>query len=227
MTINPPPLRRVCVGEGAVGLHPNVRGGLETAYTPGTGVGTYGSRIQLPLSEMKFSRIHIPIQSGKKKTSLRALNTTVERFGWDVLDDGTGSLWTGKPAAGSYTRTRTVPNRGNWRGGQPMEICLTPVKQGRPRGQIFRFRVSKSTRVEQLARIAAATQGNWAWMTDLNGRRVDRADWLALGDVLYSRQQGVNQPAKGLGVRPPNGKPLKPLMKPFDINPGKAKNFDW
>ena len=161
---------------------------------------TYRSGIQLPVSEMRLCRIHLPTQSGKKKTSLRALTTTVERFGWDVLDDGTGILWTGKPATGGYTRTQTFPTKGNWRGGQPMEISLSPVKHSRPRGQVFRFRVSGTTRVEQLARIAAATQGNWAWMTDLKGRRVDRADWLALGDVLYSRQQGVNQPAKGLGV---------------------------
>ena len=127
----------------------------------------------------KRCRFHFRTRDGKYVTSLRALDTTAERFGWDALDDGTGINWVIRSTAGSYATTRTVPLKGNWRGGWPMFISTHPSKVSTVKGHCFRFRVGKSTRQEHLLLIAAATQGNWAWMTGLNGRRIDRADWLA------------------------------------------------
>ena len=127
----------------------------------------------------KLCRFHFRTRDGKYVTSLRARTTTMELFGWDALDDGTGINWISKPAAGGYTQTRTFPRQGNWRGGWPMFISTHPSKVGTVKGHCFSFRVGKSTRVEHLLLIAAATQGPWAWMTDLNGRRISKADWLA------------------------------------------------
>jgi len=136
---------------------------------------------------LKRSRFHFRTRDGKHVTSLRALNTTAERFGWDALDDGTGINWVIRGPAGSYTTTRTVPLKGNWRGGWPMFISTHPSKTSTVKGQCFRFRVGKSTRQEHLLLIAAATQGDWEWMTDLDGRRVSRADWLEA-----ARRSGVS-----------------------------------
>jgi hypothetical protein len=67
-----------------------------------------------------------------------------------------------------------------WVGGHRMRICRSSVRSGQPRKLTHRFRVGKSATLVDLAALAAATKGEWFWMTDFRGARLARADWLAL-----------------------------------------------
>jgi len=41
-----------------------------------------------------------------------------------------------------------------------------------------RFRITANAKASDLCRLARATQGDWCWMTDLNGHRFDKDEWL-------------------------------------------------
>jgi hypothetical protein len=136
---------------------------------------------------MTYSRVRIPTLDGRNTTTLQALTTTVERFGWEVLDDGTGTNIPNKPVSGPYTGTRSLPVRPNLKWGTRMEISLHAGKHSRAKGKVFRFRVTSSSRKEHLVLIALATKGDWGWMTDMEGKRISRDLWLD-----WARRGGVS-----------------------------------
>jgi hypothetical protein len=41
-----------------------------------------------------------------------------------------------------------------------------------------RFRITTNATASDLCRLARGTQGDWCWMTDLDGYRHDREEWL-------------------------------------------------
>jgi len=102
----------------------------------------------------------------------------IRMLGWGVLDDGFGEY--GQPARGTgYTTTRPLGRAKAHKGGTPMRISFHPSKYSTQPGKAFRFRINKSATKPDLIRLAAATQGDWCWMTDLSGRRINREQWLA------------------------------------------------
>jgi hypothetical protein len=63
-------------------------------------------------------------------------------------------------------------------GGRRMQISRHPNKNGKTRGCVNLFRIARSASNRDIARVAAATRGEWHWITDKRGARVDREVWL-------------------------------------------------
>jgi hypothetical protein len=60
-----------------------------------------------------------------------------------------------------------------------MRISFDPDKFSTKPGMAFRFRMNKSTTNSDLIRLAAGTKGDWCWMTNMNGHRISRSEWIA------------------------------------------------
>ena len=128
---------------------------------------------------MAFGFVTIRRTKNRNAVRIKARREVIKLLGWGVLDDGTGD-WGQAPSGGPYTGTRPYSRVAPWKGGVPMRISFDPDKFSTKPGMAFRFRVNKSTTNADLVQIAAATQGDWCWMTNFSGRRIDRAEWLAL-----------------------------------------------
>ena len=108
---------------------------------------------------------------------VKGLRATLAHYGWDQIDAPL------HPATPAYHRFMSG-DRGVFVGsprlhaGIPMRISRSPLKQGNPAGLTNRFRVSSNAANKDLMLLAVRAQGDWHWMTDKNGNRIDREDWL-------------------------------------------------
>jgi hypothetical protein len=107
----------------------------------------------------------------------------IRRLGWEHLDDGTGNHL-GQTGNGPYTDTRCVGVIKAHKGGTPMRISFHPSKKSTQPGMAFQFRMGGCATKGDVLTLALATQGDWCWMTDLDGHRIDREQWLAWGQGL-------------------------------------------
>ena len=103
---------------------------------------------------------------------IHALRSTAEAF--DPLRDAV-SLHPN----GGMGRLAVSPRVRGSRGGRRMQISRAVSKQSKVKGCVNEFRVSRDATLGDIALLAAATKGEWHWMTDHTGTRVDRSAWLA------------------------------------------------
>ena len=108
---------------------------------------------------------------------IHALRTTAEFYGWDVAFDERRSAVAlpVRPDLRQFARpVRQSPRVG----GRRMQISRAASKIGKVKGCVNEFRIAKAAGDHDIAQVAAATRGEWHWLTDKNGRRIDRAVWL-------------------------------------------------
>jgi hypothetical protein len=108
---------------------------------------------------------------------LHALRSTAELYGWTTafyewreavrlpITDPQGRIPFSRGKTGSV-------------GGRQCRISRSPVKQGSPAGMTNAFRIAKQATELDWVLLAEGTRGDWCWMTDRKGIRVNRAAWL-------------------------------------------------
>lgn len=116
---------------------------------------------------------------------LHAQWETAQFFGWDVAFDADRpevQLPYNGPPGWAYLR----PPCTNRQGGLPMRICRSRSRMGHPAGKTHRFRIARAASYRDFAAVAKATKQEWFWMTDKNGHRIAREEWLALPSAYPS-----------------------------------------
>jgi hypothetical protein len=100
-------------------------------------------------------------------------------YGWDVTFDARrpAVALPPQPNGNAYANWWAKDGR---IGGRRLLISRAESKKSKTKGQANRFRVAKQATNRDLARVAAATIGDWHWMTDKTGVRLDRAVWLQM-----------------------------------------------
>ena len=108
---------------------------------------------------------------------IKGLRATLEHYGWDRID---APLHPSTPAYHRFMSGDRKVFVGSPRlhAGIPMRISRSPLKAGNPAGLTNRFRVSSNAGNKDLMLLAVRAQGDWYWMTDKNGHRIDREAWL-------------------------------------------------
>jgi hypothetical protein len=110
---------------------------------------------------------------------IHALRSTAVRYGWDVAFDPQRPdvALPGLPNGRCYVGARNPTGR---IGGRHLLISRSPVKKSKSKGQVNRFRIARQATNRDIARVAWETRGDWGWMTDKTGLRLDRAAWALL-----------------------------------------------
>lgn len=108
---------------------------------------------------------------------IHALRSTAEFYGWaEAFDARRPGLAT--PAAPDG-RAFVAPSKRNGHfGGRKHWISRHPCKSSKVIGHVNQFRIAHKATHWDIAQVAAVTQGEWHWMTDKTGIRLDRAAWL-------------------------------------------------
>lgn len=110
---------------------------------------------------------------------LKCLTATAQFYGWlDAFpnsEEGDSNASTHREFV-TYPSRRFMPSVG----GRKLRIYRSPVRQGYPKGQTNRFRVSRKIRNRQLAELAAFTKVEWHYMETAHGVRQPRDWWLEL-----------------------------------------------
>lgn len=116
---------------------------------------------------------------------LDCLDSTAKFFGWDQELSFHHLPWEAPPPGAPRAYGADAVAFGTY-GGRYMRISLSRSRQGAPKGQTKRFRVSVNTRLRDLAFLAAVTGPEFGWMTDMNGRRLFREEWLGYWSAYLS-----------------------------------------
>jgi len=127
---------------------------------------------------MSFGYITIGHTRHGNAIRVKAHGELIRALGWDALDDGRGSYGQ-PPRRGPYTSSAYCPRIVAHKGGRPMRISFHPSTTSTHPGMAFRFRISGTATNANVLDLAMAAQGDWHWMTSLEGRRVSRAEWIA------------------------------------------------
>lgn len=113
------------------------------------------------------------------KVRMDCLDSTAQFFGWDQVLKFHRLPWEPPPANGRYFLSSEAIAFETY-GGRRMRISLSRDRHSVKAQQAKRFRVSKYATLKDLAFLASVTVPEFGWMTDQEGRRVFREDWLEL-----------------------------------------------
>lgn len=123
-----------------------------------------------------------------------AQRPTADFFGWTAALP----LWQGhrrQTPSGAWVGLQMgAVRRGPNKGGKRVYISRSPSKMGHPAGLTHCFRINSLVRLQDMARLAAVTVGEWTWMETRFGERKSRDCWLSMANALPDRGGAADVP---------------------------------
>ena len=138
----------------------------------------------------EFIKLTLEQKAGSRDKYLVALRATADHYGW--LEQF--PIWTpqGTTASDGKVFFLAPSRRGELRcqGSITLRVSESPSKHSYAKGLVHRFKLSWNCGLVDIAEVAHFTQGDWHWMTDPKGQRIDRARWEARYQTSSLRKRG-------------------------------------
>lgn len=143
----------------------------------------------------EYKRLFVGWTLDESPIWISTLRATADHFGWSSAER---YQYKPRPSQGypGPPRVKRFPRSNMWViGGTRIRICRVPFKGGFPKGFTHSLRVSEHVTNFDLAELAYLTQGDWYWMSDRVGRRIDRNEWLARYAAGPASRKGTPAPS--------------------------------